>query len=138
MVMQFGTLGSARHKVILFRRYGLLADLSPIGIDVSHDWRDNDGDFVINDSPSTQLWIEDFYEITGDGVPPSTKVSIKFDAITRHLENANTGANKTLSFVTFASGYGSGVGDNLTPRVSPPIVMICGSPYLNDPGNASC
>ena len=123
VILQFGTLGDARRKIILFRRYGFLSDLAPVGVDVSHDWKDNDGDFAIeNDSPSTRVWIEDLYEISGDSVPPSTKISTKFDAITRHMENANASANKTQPFVSFASGFGSGVGDNLTPKVSGSVI----------------
>ena len=123
VIIQFGTLGAARRKVILFRRYGFLADLAPVGVDVSRDWKDNDGDFVI-ENDSTRVWIEDLYEIGGDSVPPSTKISTKFDAITRHIENANASPNKTQPFVSFASGFGSGVGDNLTPKVSVSVVCL--------------
>jgi len=120
VLSQKGTLGAARQKIILFRRYILLPELSPFGIDVSNNWKDNDGDFVINYDPAgnKSAFIEDLYQINGDNEPPATKIPVKFDAVTTHIENANAGANTTQLFVSFASGYGAGVGDTLTPKVS--------------------
>lgn len=91
-----------------------------MGIDVSHDWRDNDEDFVIDYAPTAQksAFVEDLYLINGDNQPPSAKIPVKFDAVTNHIENANGNSNKTQLFVSFASGSGTGTGDTLTPRVS--------------------
>jgi 1-phosphatidylinositol phosphodiesterase len=87
---------------------------------VSDNWEDNEVDFVINYSPAEQksAFIEDLYQINGDNQPPATKILIKFYAVTTHIENANDGTNKTQLFVSFASGYGAGIGDTLTPKVS--------------------
>lgn len=113
-------LGDARHKAILFRRYGFIPGLAPVGIDVSHDWQDNVGDFVIDYAPAApkSAFIEDLYQINGDNQPPSAKIPIKFDAVTNHIENANGSSNATHLFVSFASGFGAGIGDTLTPKVS--------------------
>jgi 1-phosphatidylinositol phosphodiesterase len=116
--LQSGNLGAKRHKVVLYRRYSFLPDLSPVGIDLSLNWKDNDGDFVINYDSQQSAYIEDLYQINGDNQPPATKIPIKFDAVTRHLDNANGGANLTQLFITFVSGYGAGVGDTMTPKVS--------------------
>jgi 1-phosphatidylinositol phosphodiesterase len=91
-----------------------------VGIDVSHDWKDNDGDFVIDYAPTAQksAFIEDLYQINGDNQLPSAKIPVKFDAVTTHIENANGSSNKTQLFVSFASGFGAGTGDTMTPKVS--------------------
>ena len=89
---------------------------------MSHDWKDNDGDFVINYAEQKSAFVEDLYQINGDNQPPATKISVKFAAVTNHIENANASANKTQLFVSFASGFGAGAGDTLTPKVSPSSV----------------
>ena len=103
----------------------------PVGIDVFQNWTDNDGDFVINYSPSAQksAFVEDLYQINGDNQPPATKIPVKFDAVTTHIENANAGANQTQLFISFASGFGAGMGDTLTPKVSDTSPGV--SPCLN-------
>jgi len=58
--------------------------------------------------------------MNGDAVDvsPQTKVQTKFNAITTHIENSGGITNLTQVFITFASGFGDGVGDVLSPRVS--------------------
>jgi len=86
---------------------------------VSLTWQDNNGDFVIDYEPAAQqsAFIEDLYQINGDNQSPATKIPVKFNALTTHIENAGADINKTQLFVSFASGYGSGTGDTLTPKV---------------------
>jgi 1-phosphatidylinositol phosphodiesterase len=86
---------------------------------VSQNWADNDADFVINYDPSAQqsAYIEDLYQINGDNVPPAAKIPVKFDALTSHITSATAGANSSQLFVSFASGFGAGVNDTLTPKV---------------------
>jgi len=124
-----GTLGPKRHKVVLYRRYTFLPGLSPVGIDLSVNWTDNNADFVINYDQQQFAYIEDLYQINGDNETPATKIPIKFDAVTSHLDNANAGANLTQLFITFVSGYGAGVGDTMTPRV-----LAVGDPTNNVSG----
>jgi len=109
------TLGEARHKVILFRRYDLIPTLSPIGIPVAQGWTDNNGDFVIS-AGDPSVFVEDLYQIDSGSQPISADVQIKFDAFTTHVDNANASSNKTQLFVSFASGSGTGGGSILYPQ----------------------
>jgi hypothetical protein len=124
VITQRGTIGAARKKILLFRRYTLLPDFGYFGIDLSSGWEDNNKDFAIqfDGSGNKTAFIEDLYQINGDNQPPVTKIPVKFDAITTHLENANAPANETLInrklFISFASGFGAGAGDTLTQKVS--------------------
>jgi len=130
--VQDGSTGGSpatRGKIILYRRYSFLPDLSPVGIDVSQNWKDNDADFVINYSPQGSAYIEDLYQITGDNQSASDKIKIKFDDVTRHLDNANGAGNVTQLFITFASGSGAGAGNLVTPKV-----LAVGDPANNVPG----
>jgi len=117
------SLGAVRGKIILFRRFGFDTannpDLTPVGLNVATGWADNNADFSIVYTPGASAYIEDLYQLNGDAVDisPQTKVQEKFDAITTHLTNANGISNITQVFITFASGFGSGVGDILSPRV---------------------
>jgi len=98
---------------------------------VSLNWQDNDGDFSIEYAPAAQksAFIEDLYQINGDNESPATKIPVKFDAVTSHIDSASADANKTQLFVSFASGYGSGVGDTMTPKV-----LAVGDPANNVTG----
>lgn len=71
-------------------------------------------------TPGASAYIEDLYQLNGDAadISPQTKVQEKFDAITTHLNNANGISNTTQVFITFASGFGNGVDDILSPRVN--------------------
>ncbi|KAF8527333.1 PLC-like phosphodiesterase [Gautieria morchelliformis] len=115
-------LGGARKKIILFRRFGFDTannpDLTPVGLDVASGWTDNNADFSITYNPGDLAYIEDLYQLNGDAidVPPATKVQQKFSALTAHINNSRGSSNVSQVFISFASGFGAGVGDILTPR----------------------
>ncbi|KIJ54995.1 hypothetical protein M422DRAFT_775161 [Sphaerobolus stellatus SS14] len=112
------SLKAARGKIILFRRFGLDTQFTPVGINVASGWTDNNGDFSIAYNGNQTAYIEDLYQLNGDApeVSPFTKVETKFTAITTHIENSRAASNTTQVFISFASGYGDGVGDVLSPR----------------------
>ncbi|KAF8581565.1 PLC-like phosphodiesterase [Ramaria rubella] len=113
-------LGLARHKIILFSRFGYdTADdpsLTPVGLNVAVGWDDNTADFSITYNTGELAYIEDLYQLNGDNVPAANKVETKFDAVTSHIINAQGSGNVTQVFISFVSGYGAGIGDTLTPR----------------------
>jgi len=113
---QLGTLGEVRKKLILFRRFGLDSSMTPVGIDVSLNWEDNNPDFSIAYSSAASAWIEDFYSVTGNATADA-KIGQKYDATVAHLVNAEASGNSTQFFVTFASG--SGAGAEGLPDVTP-------------------
>lgn len=117
-------LQAARKKIILFRRFGFDTtsnpDLTPVGINVASGWTDNNADFSITYTPGSLAYIEDLYQLNGDvnQFPPAAKVQEKFYALTSHIANSRGSSNISQVFISFASGFGAGVGDILTPRVS--------------------
>jgi 1-phosphatidylinositol phosphodiesterase len=108
---------------VLFRRFVLDTtdlDLIPVGLNVASGWTDNNADFNITYIQGKIAYIEDLYQLNGDlvDISPATKVQEKFDALTTHITNSRGTGNVSQVFISFASGFGSGVGDVLTPRVS--------------------
>lgn len=109
---------------MLFRRFAFDTtnnpDLSPVGLNVASGWLDNNADFSIVYNLGQVAYIEDLYQLNGDviDISPATKVQEKFNALTTHITNSRGSGNVSQVFISFASGYGSGVGDILTPRVS--------------------
>jgi 1-phosphatidylinositol phosphodiesterase len=111
---ELGTLGEARGKVILVRRFSLdklppKAEAALPGIQLpSSRWPDNARSFqlVYNTKKGLSADIEDYYE---PDVPPgsntSLAISIKVDAVTEHLDGAiEAGKWKGDElFITFAS-----------------------------------
>ncbi|GJJ15833.1 hypothetical protein Clacol_010111 [Clathrus columnatus] len=118
-------LGSSRGKIVLFRRFSFDTtddpSLIPVGVNVASGWTDNNADFSILYDPSQSLtsYIEDLYQLNGDAVDisPSEKVEEKFNAITTHISHSRGVGNTSQIFISFASGYGNGTGDVLTPRI---------------------
>jgi len=116
------SLGAVRHKIVLFARFGFDTtdnpDLTPVGLNVATGWADNTADFSITYSPGELAYIEDLYQLNGDAdqISTTTKVEEKFDALTTHIINGQTAANVSQVFISFASGFGFGVGDVLTPK----------------------
>lgn len=118
-------MGSVRGKIVLFRRFSFdTADdpsLVPVGVNVASGWADNNPDFsILYDVPNElSAYIEDLYQLNGNAVDisPTMKVEEKFNAITEHITNSRTAGNNSHIFISFASGYGNGTGDILTPRV---------------------
>jgi 1-phosphatidylinositol phosphodiesterase len=113
-----------RHKIVLFCRFGFDTTdnpaLTPVGLNVANGWTDNNADFSITYSPGEIAYIEDLYQLNGypAQVPPNTKVQEKFDALTSHIISGQSTTNVSQVFISFASGYGNGTGDVLTPEVS--------------------
>ncbi|KAF9510424.1 hypothetical protein BS47DRAFT_1395962 [Hydnum rufescens UP504] len=115
--IQLGTLGHARGKAILLRRFSW-ADLpSPTpsalpGVNLNDGFADNDPDFVIPYNPLRNLsaHVEDYYAIYGNDTV-AQKVDTKVQAVAAHIQQAVQGVNNTSNFwMTFASGGGF-VGD---------------------------
>jgi len=115
-------LQAARKKIILFRRFSFDTtgnpDLTPVGLNVASGWLDNNADFSIAYTPGHISYIEDLYQLNGDPsqVPPATKVEEKFNALTSHITTSRGSSNLSQVFISFASGFGAGVGDILSPR----------------------
>lgn len=116
-------LGSVRGKIVLFRRFSFDTTddpaLVPVGLDVATGWTDNNADFSILYDPAHSLsaYVEDLYQLNGDNILPSLKVEEKFNAITTHIMNSRVSGNDSQVFISFASGYGNGTGDILTPQI---------------------
>ncbi|KAF8510514.1 PLC-like phosphodiesterase [Hysterangium stoloniferum] len=116
-------LNAARGKIILFSRFGFDTtdnpDLTPVGLNVASGWDDNTADFSIAYAPGAVAYIEDLYQLNGDAVDisPEMKVQEKFEAITSHITNSQASANTTQVFISFASGFGFGIGDVITPKI---------------------
>jgi len=114
---ELGTLGHARGKAILLRRFSW-ADLPSStpstlpGVNLSDGFADNDPDFVIPYNPVKNLsaHVEDYYAIYGNDTV-AQKVDAKVQAVAGHIQQAVQGINNTSNFwMTFASGGGF-VGD---------------------------
>jgi 1-phosphatidylinositol phosphodiesterase len=104
------TLGAARHKAVLLRRFAFdqLTDAAPIGIDASAGWSDNNPAFTISYSENNMAYIEDFYNVGGSDTAEA--VDSKFAALSAHLDLATAGDTSQL-YIGFASGY-SGIAVN--------------------------
>lgn len=108
---ELGTLGDARGKITLFRRFDLshlpasCSDALP-GLHFSPSkWTDNSPNFelVYNTAKNLTAYIEDFYETAaGLGTPASLNIQWKYNATTAHLVKAATESPDSL-FWTFAS-----------------------------------
>lgn len=112
---EVGTLGEARGRVVLVRRFDL--DRLPPeyesrlpGIHLAPGmWTDNSPGFglVYNAGKGLAAWIEDYYE---PDVPPNSNVSVvvekKMEAVTAHLEKAIAAGEERMDelFITFTSG----------------------------------
>lgn len=106
------TLGAARHKAVLLRRFAfdLLTNATPIGIDASSGWTDNNAAFTISYSTNNDLlYIEDFYDVGATDI--ASAVDAKFAALSTHLDLATSGTDANQLYIGFASGY-SGIAVN--------------------------
>jgi 1-phosphatidylinositol phosphodiesterase len=113
---QLPTLGAARGKLVLVRRFVLDTTVSPFGYDFSNDWADNNASFTIQYLPSETAYIEDLYSIT-NATDFNNKVEIKLNAVVPNLELAQKDKNSQL-FISFVSGAGDILTDGITPVVS--------------------
>lgn len=108
-----GTLGAARGKAVLLRRFDLDqlaagADEALPGLHLSPaDWPDNGRDFglVYDQATNATAYVEDYYE--PDDIPLSANATVniaaKLNATVAHLERAADQEPESL-FITFASG----------------------------------
>ncbi|KDQ10949.1 hypothetical protein BOTBODRAFT_46677 [Botryobasidium botryosum FD-172 SS1] len=99
------TLGQARHKAILLRRFAftLLPTATPVGIDASSGWSDNNATFTIPyGTGSDAIYIEDLYDINGTSV--ADVINNKFAAVSAHLDVATSTTYPNQLFITFVSG----------------------------------
>ncbi|KAI1164221.1 PLC-like phosphodiesterase [Nemania serpens] len=129
-----GTLGEARGKIMLFRRFDLDAlppafEAAMPGLHMAPGkWADNDPDgfeLVFNDTAAAaggagSAYIEDYYH-PGEYGPTDENIAAKFGAVETHLRSAAAGDRDSL-FVTFTSGTHVEV----DPPVYP-VVMALGS-----------
>ncbi|KAB5570578.1 PLC-like phosphodiesterase [Coniochaeta sp. 2T2.1] len=109
---ELGTLGAARGKVVLLKRFEL--DKLPAsygaalpGIDLSPGkWPDNQPGFelVYNADKGLAAFIEDYYEPNDlpKGANASVNIARKLDVVTAHLRKA-AGERQDSLFITFAS-----------------------------------
>ncbi|CAG7852772.1 SubName: Full=Uncharacterized protein {ECO:0000313/EMBL:CCA76437.1} [Serendipita indica DSM 11827] len=107
------TLGEARHKAILLRRFAFdqLQNITPIGIDASSGWADNNAQFQIQYGANGEtLYIEDFYNVGGNDL--ESAVASKYLALSANLDIATSAQHPDGLFISFVSGY-SGI--SVTP-----------------------
>lgn len=87
------TLGEARGKIVLLRRFGTT---QPIGINAANGWQD-DTSFTIN-NPESTLKVQDAYQVGNNNT--------KWNAISGLLnESKNSAANANVLYLNFSSGY---------------------------------
>ncbi len=120
-----GTLGEARGKIVLFRRFDM--DQSPAGYETAlpglhlspADWPDDGKDFalVYNAAENLTAYVEDYYE-PDDLVDEDAAANIaaKLNATTSHLAKAVAEAPDSL-FITFASAEHTVNAPPVTPEV---------------------
>lgn len=112
---EFGTLGQARGKITLLKRFDLsnlpanfAAALPGVHFSPSN-WTDNDPNITLvynNAAPNGTgtAYIEDFYEISVPfGSPASLAIQWKYNATTAHLNMAASDLHPNSLFWTFAS-----------------------------------
>jgi 1-phosphatidylinositol phosphodiesterase len=112
--IQFPTLGEARNKAILLRRFAFdqLQNITAVGVDASSGWSDNNASFTINYSTNNDmLYIEDLYDLTGPD--SASAIEQKLTAVTANLDLATGSTEPNQMFISFLSGY-SGV--SVTPQ----------------------
>lgn len=107
-----GTLGRARGKAVLIRRFTLdkldpSYDAALPGLHLAAGWDDNGKaiELVYNSTTGATAYIEDYYSPSDLPADASTTVNIeaKVNVTAAHLEKAATEAPESL-FITFASG----------------------------------
>lgn len=105
-----------------------MTQLAP-GINLSENWSDNDGDFVIQYNPTAGLKapIEDLYMIDGDA-STTHKVDEKIRITTGHITKATQNTADTGAFfISFASGAGyRSLNETVTPKVR--YEILAGAP----------
>ena len=125
-----GSLGAARGKVVLLRRFDLdqlpaSYDAALPGIHLSPAlWLDNEPDFelVYNADEGSIAYIEDYYEPSDlpAGLNATVNIAKKLDAVAAHLDKAATTQEQDGFFITFTSAEHN---DN-EPPVFPEIMAL--------------
>lgn len=110
-----GTLGAARGKLILFRRFDW-SGTDAFGLNME-DWADNRS-FSLPYADGATAYVEDYYQLDLGSVPADTVVATKLAAVVGNLDSAvASGANSSELFVTFSSGGGQIESQYVNPRV---------------------
>ncbi|OIW33364.1 hypothetical protein CONLIGDRAFT_677157 [Coniochaeta ligniaria NRRL 30616] len=127
---ELGTLGPARGKIVLLRRFDLDQldagyEAAIPGIHLSPAlWPDNSPDFelVYNADEGLAAYIEDYYEPADlpVGLNASVNIAKKLDAVAAHLRKAAGGEKPDSLFITFASGEHN----DAVPPVFPEIMAV--------------
>ena len=123
------TLGAARGKIILFRRFDM--DQSPPSYEVAlpglhmspANWPDDGKDFalVYNTAKNLTAYVEDYYEPDDVVGNAADNIAAKFAVTTQHLAKAAAPDQAPDSlFITFASGTHS----EDVPPVTPEIMAL--------------
>ncbi len=127
---ELGTLGAARGKLVLFRRFDLdkmgpAAEAALPGLHLpSALWPDNSPniELVYNAAQNLSAFVEDYYE-TSD-LPPTAgaaaNIAAKLAAVTAHLAKAAGSDHPDSLFLTFASGEHNAA----TPPVYPQTMAL--------------
>ncbi|TGO12147.1 hypothetical protein BTUL_0094g00350 [Botrytis tulipae] len=103
------TLGDARGKAVLLRRYDCAPHLSAeekMGLDLS-GWLDNNPDFTLRTESDVTIHLQDKWEYS-DIIPLKGLVESKYEYVVRMLEKAREGARDEW-FVNFMSAVGDPV-----------------------------
>ncbi|KAH8657551.1 PLC-like phosphodiesterase [Tricladium varicosporioides] len=123
---QLGTLGEARGKITLFRRFDMdrlppSYEASLPGLHFSPSlWPDNGPNITLiyNTSTNATAYIEDFYEPSelGKGSSASANIQLKYDATTAHILQATTQHLDSLFWTWASSEYVTNIPAD-TPRI---------------------
>lgn len=118
--VQRTTLGEARGKLILLRRFPFMRQLA---FDVSSNWGYNSEYFGIrlNEDGTNMAWIEDFYLLKGYPRNEKEQIKIKWEHTKTHLQRAQAEleTDDNNLWITFSSAVGDRVGsktEDVTPR----------------------
>lgn len=137
---ELGTLGEARGKITLMRRFDLdqLADSYTTAMPGLHFspslWTDNDPDIALtyNEKKNLTAYIEDYYEpATPAGSTAAENIQWKYNATTSHIVKAITEYPDSL-FWTWASSENT---DNVPPVW--PKIMALGNGTLTPQGGVN-
>lgn len=135
---ELGTLGAARGKIVLLRRFDL-DQLPPAyqaslpGIHLSPAlWPNNNPGFELVYNPERRLaaYVEDYFEMNDlpANMNASVNIAKKFDAVAAHLRKAAAGGKEDGLFITFTSGEHN---DNDPPVF--PVIMALGNGTADTP-----
>jgi 1-phosphatidylinositol phosphodiesterase len=119
---ELGTLGEARGKITLMRRFDLdqLADSYTTAMPGLHFspslWTDNDPNIVLtyNEKKDLTAYIEDYYEPSGSNA--TENIQWKYNATTSHIIKATTEYPNSL-FWTWASSENTDIVPPVWPRI---------------------